>query len=138
MKHRLPPKPIHYDNARPGQCRFCGDMIVTPAGKIKTRANWHPYCLEIYKTIYWPAHTRKVVWKRDQGRCAKCDAVSPRKGGGWHMDHVQPLIEAHGDLDYWRLPNLETLCVPCHKAKTAGEATARAEARRALKEPPQS
>lgn len=109
-------------------------MIVNQYGKLKIRANWHPSCLEVYKTIYWPTHTRKVVWRRDQGQCAKCGVESPRKGGGWHVDHVQPLIEAQGDLDYWRLSNLETLCVPCHKTKTAAEATARAAQRRALKE----
>jgi 5-methylcytosine-specific restriction endonuclease McrA len=46
------------------------------------------------------------------------------------VDHILPLIEAQGDLDYWRLPNLATLCVPCHIKKTSREATDRAQRRR--------
>jgi 5-methylcytosine-specific restriction endonuclease McrA len=133
VKHRLPPKPIYYDNACPGQCRFCGDMIVFPNGKIKTRANWHPHCLEVYKTIYWPTHTRKVVWKRDQGQCAGCHMrfLSIRGAGSeWHVDHIRPLFEANGDLEFWRLPNLQVLCIPCHNKKSALEARYRAELRR--------
>jgi 5-methylcytosine-specific restriction endonuclease McrA len=50
------------------------------------------------------------------------------------MDHIKPLIEAQGNLDYWRLTNLQTLCHDCHKKKTGAEATARAVARKTLKE----
>jgi 5-methylcytosine-specific restriction endonuclease McrA len=50
------------------------------------------------------------------------------------MDHIVPLIQANGDLQYWRLPNLQTLCTPCHTIKTSREATERAAARRLLKE----
>ena len=49
------------------------------------------------------------------------------------MDHIKPLIEAQGNLDYWRLGNLQTLCTDCHVKKTSAEATARAEARKAAK-----
>jgi 5-methylcytosine-specific restriction endonuclease McrA len=138
--HRKPPKPIHYDNYMPGQCRFCGEGIFNEkTGKLKTRANWHPACVKAYKALYWPAETRKAVWLRDKGQCAHCSVKLEKKGGGWHVDHIKPLIEAHGDLDYWRLPNLQTLCHPCHFKKTGEEATARAARRReqlaALKKP---
>ena len=35
----------------------------------------------------------------------------------WEMDHVQPVIEGGGGTG---LENLQTLCVPCQKRKTAG------------------
>lgn len=80
------------------------------------------------------ATTRRAVWRRDKGKCACCGTVCPRKGTPkWHMDHIQPLIEAQGNLDFWRLTNLRTLCSECHKKKTGAEATARAAARRAAK-----
>ena len=34
----------------------------------------------------------------------------------WEMDHIQPVIEGGGGTG---LDNLQTLCVPCHKGKTA-------------------
>lgn len=134
MKHRIPPKPIHYSTAPLGYCRYCGGGIYREDGRLKTRANWHPSCLEEYKLIYWPGKTRAAVWKRDHGQCAHCVNKADRnRNGAWHMDHIKPLVEAKGDLSYWRLGNLQTLCEPCHKAKTAAEATARAAARRAKK-----
>jgi 5-methylcytosine-specific restriction endonuclease McrA len=129
--HRKPPKPIFYDNFSPGQCRYCGEAILDAKGKLRIRANWHAGCLEAYKTIYWPAHTRKAVWKRDHGQCAHCPTKADSIRGNWHVDHIKPLIEAKGDLDYWRMENLATLCVECHTIKTSAEATARAAARRA-------
>ncbi len=132
--HRKPPKPIYYDNFTAGQCRYCGDMILKKDGSIKTAANWHKGCLEAYKQLHWSSHTRKAVWRRDNGLCAECGSRSPTPKGPWHVDHIKPLVEAHGDIDYWRLDNLQTLCVPCHKLKTSSEATARASARRAALE----
>lgn len=131
MRYRKPPKPIHYDNFAPGQCRFCGEPILKPNGNLNTRAFWHKTgCLQAYKAMYWPQETRKAVWKRDRGQCASCPTKFDSIRGAWHVDHIKPLIEAHGDLDYWRMPNLCTLCVPCHTSKTSAEATARAAARR--------
>jgi 5-methylcytosine-specific restriction endonuclease McrA len=52
------------------------------------------------------------------------------------MDHIKPLIEAQGDLSFWQMGNLQTLCHPCHTAKTSSEATERAAKRRAAKATP--
>ncbi len=130
MKHRIPPKPIHYDTAEPGQCRFCGEDVLNRKGVKNLRANWHKPCVAEYKILYWPSATRRAVWNRDHGKCAACGIVNPRRGAKWHVDHRIPLIEAEGDISKWRLDNLDTLCLPCHHAKTAAEATARAAARR--------
>ena len=134
MDHRTPPKPPFYDTAVLGQCRYCGLPILDKKGNPKKRANWHPDCVNQYKLIYWPNVTRRAVWARDKGKCAGCGTQCTRKGPqGWHMDHITPLIEAKGDVRYWQLPNLQTLCHTCHHAKTGAEATARAEARRKQK-----
>jgi 5-methylcytosine-specific restriction endonuclease McrA len=48
----------------------------------------------------------------------------------WELDHVTPLIDG-GSHDF---KNLQTLCTPCHKHKTAKEARNRAAQRQQLKE----
>jgi 5-methylcytosine-specific restriction endonuclease McrA len=136
MDHRLPPKPPFYNSAKPGHCRVCGLVILNKAQRTNVRASWHPRCLLDYKLIHWPAVTRRAVWSRDHGKCAICGGQCARRGAdGWHMDHIKPLIEAQGQLDYWRLPNLQTTCMPCHYKKTGLEATARAIMRRILTRP---
>lgn len=135
-KYRIPPKPPHYDSAQKGQCRYCGKGIIKKDGSPNLRASWHPKCVEEYKIIYWPNNTKRAVWSRDKGKCAKCQTICSRKN--WDMDHIQPLVEAHGRIDYWKLPNLQTLCKSCHKSKTGQEATARAEKRRSASPPKKS
>ena len=137
MSHRIPPKPPHFDTAPLGTCRWCNVEIgATTTGK-PSKARWHTKCVAEYKLLFWPTKTRQAVWKRDLGRCAKCGFVCARKGAPkWHMDHIVPLIEAQGDLKYWKMPNLQTLCTPCHTAKTSQEATERAAKRRAAKKNP--
>jgi 5-methylcytosine-specific restriction endonuclease McrA len=63
---------------------------------------------------------RERVWKASAGLCAACghqcdlsaDALS-----GFHLDHKARLEDGghHGD------ENLQVLCVPCHKTKSAAE-----------------
>lgn len=47
----------------------------------------------------------------------------------WQADHIKPLAEAGKD----ELENMQTLCVPCHKATTAALATRRKHTKRAIK-----
>jgi 5-methylcytosine-specific restriction endonuclease McrA len=127
MDHRTPAKPEHYETAIPGYCRYCGEGIFKPGGKLNQRANWHPACVAEYRVIYWPAETRRAVWRRDKGLCAGCAHKCAKHA--WEMDHIVPLFEAQGDIEAFKLPNLQTLCLTCHKIKTGGEATIRAERR---------
>lgn len=134
MKHRTPPKPKSYDTASKGTCRWCGNPILKKDGSVNTRAAWHPKCVQEYKLIFWPAVTRRAVWARDKGKCRSCGVVSPKRGGHWHMDHIKPLIESHGDISFWKMPNLQTLCKSCHTKKTSQEATDRALKKKLEKE----
>ncbi len=63
---------------------------------------------------------RKRVALRHSYRCAGCGRLLlPRQ---WECDHIVPR-EQGGSNDE---SNLQSLCVPCHQAKTAREAEARA------------
>ena len=52
------------------------------------------------------------------------------EGHAWHFDHVVAVFEGGGECT---VDNGQTLCVLCHKARTAAQAKARADARRAAK-----
>lgn len=132
MTHRNPPKPDYYDSTPEGVCRWCNIQIGPTKTGRDSKSRWHPACYEEYQVIFHTSATRKAVWQRDKGKCNGCGSSCDRKGvNGWQMDHIVPLIEAQGDIIYWRLPNLQTLCKPCHKEKTGREATERARLRKA-------
>jgi|HubBroStandDraft_5_1064220.scaffolds.fasta_scaffold35589_6 5-methylcytosine-specific restriction endonuclease McrA len=73
-------------------------------------------CVEEWKVRTHAWFLRKVVWLRDRGICARCGKQCGRDG--WIADHVVPLYRG-GDGS---LPNVQTLCVPCNKTKTAEDA----------------
>ena len=56
---------------------------------------------------------RRRVKDRDGWRCRKCG-----RAGRLEVDHIIP-VKAGGD--WWAEANLQTLCRPCHFAKSAGE-----------------
>lgn len=148
---RRPPLP--YPRAPRGRCKWCGDIIRKLNGQRDLRRNWHRgdrgdrNCLAEYMARD-PGLQRKRIWRRDQGVCRACGRVCARPGEttiedyeqawlrgkapppgtkhGWHADHVIP-IEDGGLLDD---TNVQTLCIPCHRTKTAGENSARRRSRR--------
>lgn len=132
--HRKPPLPPHFDCITAGVCRWCNQAIGTTRTGKPSRATWHPACAKEYRFLHWPSESRKIVWKRDKGVCASCKHQCEKRRNGWHLDHIKPLIGANGDLSFWSLGNMQTLCVPCHKEKTANEAKERAKERRARKQ----
>jgi len=142
--HRRPT--IQFSDAPRGQCRWCGELIFHPSGdkrgEVDRRRRWHPECVDIYNASD-PSEARRMLRKRDRGRCAVCRLDTNRlrrqvRGRGrtrklrelgfkprqslWEADHILPLIDGGGH----GLDNLQTLCTPCHKQKTADEARARA------------
>jgi 5-methylcytosine-specific restriction endonuclease McrA len=142
--HRKPPLPPHFETAPLGTCRWCNVPIGNTARGKVSKARWHVKCVAEYKLLHWPTKTRQAVWRRDQGKCASCGTLCARKTSKknpsdlpkWHMDHIKPLIESNGDISYWQMKNLQTLCSKCHTAKTSLEATERAAKRRAAKAKP--
>ncbi|ARQ01707.1 HNH endonuclease [Pseudorhodoplanes sinuspersici] len=58
----------------------------------------------------WPA-LRLAAKRRDGFKCVKCSAV-----GRLEVDHIKP-VRTDPELAF-ELTNLQTLCVPCHSAKT--------------------
>ncbi len=113
---------------------------------MNARRRWHPACVEEYEASD-PREARRRVRLRDRGICRACGLDTRRlaremRGRGrarrlrergfhprrslWELDHIVPLIEGGSH----EADNLQTLCVPCHRAKTASEARQRA-ARRA-------
>lgn len=102
------------------------------------------------------AIARARVFDRDGGKCAACgldtlrvwglvselESVMERARGiyvhavlgipygrtcVWDVDHIKPVEEGGGACG---LENLQTLCIWCHKKKTAAQAGAKAERRR--------
>ena len=145
--HRRPT--IRFSDAPRGTCRWCGEAILHQSGEKRGERNrrrrWHPACVDRY-TESDPREARRRVRKRDRGRCAQCRVDTHKirrevKGRGrakklrtlgykirgslWELDHVVPLIDGGSH----ELANLQTLCTPCHKKKTAEEARGRAQLR---------
>jgi len=144
--HRRPE--IRFSDAPQGVCRWCGEEILFETGdkkgSVNRRRRWHQACVDIYNASD-PQEARRRIRKRDRGRCADCgvDTYKVRRelrkiGRGrnramrergykprqsfWELDHIVPLIDGGSHDD----ENLQTLCTPCHAAKTAGEARVRA------------
>ncbi|HIG00963.1 MAG TPA: HNH endonuclease [Myxococcales bacterium] len=142
--HRRPV--IAFSEAERGRCRWCGEAILHDAGpkkgEVNRRRRWHPACLETYEASD-PREARRRVRKRDRTICAHCQLNTNRlarqlRGRGrartlrekgfvprrslWELDHIIPLIDGGSH----ELENLQTLCKPCHKKKTAQEASQRA------------
>lgn len=64
---------------------------------------------------------RKRIRARDCGLCQECKRQG-RTTIGHPVDHIIALVDGGTDDD----DNKETLCQPCHDAKSAREASARA------------
>ena len=142
--HRRPE--IQFTDAPRGTCRWCGQAILHEEGPHRGQRNrrrrWHPQCVATYNESD-PREIRRRLRKRDRGRCAACgvDTLALKrslKGRGmtkalrergfvprrslWEVDHIVPLVDGGSH----EMANLQSLCTPCHKRKTAAEATERA------------
>jgi len=136
---------IPFSEAPRGTCRWCGESILHPKGskegELDRRRRWHPACVDVYNASD-PREARRRVRRRDRGRCADCgvDTYAVKRevrGKGmtrklrergyvprrslWELDHIVPLIDGGSHA----IDNLQTLCTPCHKQKTAAEARER-------------
>ncbi len=146
-EHRRPE--ICFSDAPRGTCRWCGQAILhgpgPKEGRVDRRRRWHPACVDDYNRSD-PREQRRIARKRDRGVCRACglDTNALRRkirGRGraarlrelgfhprrslWELDHIVPLIDGGGHEP----ANLQTLCVPCHRRKSAEETRDRARAR---------
>lgn len=139
-------------------CRQCNTEV--PKGRYTFCSE---NCVHEWKIRSSPQYVRKCLRKRDKGICAKCglDTYQFSKGmrkplsgesheswlarcakiqeewkpGNrrtlWEADHRQSVVENGGLVG---LEGFDTLCLRCHRVKTAELASRRAAERRALKE----
>jgi len=146
-------------------CRRCS--VEVPKGK---RTFCGPKCIEAWRLTTDPTFLRRMVKRRDKGKCRICgfDAELVKKAlrelhritwtdwsrdgghGGvkelkrplaefekalglghrvslWDADHVVEVVKGGGECG---LDNMQTLCLWCHREKTARLARERAEVRK--------
>lgn len=60
--------------------------------------------------------TRLRIMKRDKGLCQECLRRGAIREASC-VDHIRPVAHGGGDSD----DNLQSLCTPCHRTKTARE-----------------
>lgn len=116
-------------------CRWCN--LEVPARRLTFCSEW---CVEEWKLRSDPGHLRERVFQRDRGICAECGIdclaewrhVKRLRGRArtkaiaawgmrgrktlWDADHIIPVVEGGGECD---LSNMRTLCLKCHRARTA-------------------
>ncbi len=123
------------DNGRP-TCRLCA----RPVGK-RRRTFCSDNCSHEWRLRTSPSYVRRMLYRRDRGRCATCgmhtaslrarwnklpaeDRAAAEKAFGlhsrrhsmWDADHFLPVALGGGQCG---LDGYRTLCIPCHKAATA-------------------
>lgn len=116
-------------------CRWCNLQV--PPRRFTFCSEW---CVEEWRIRTDPGHLRRRVLERDAGVCAQCglDCLSAmthlkrlrglpkakalaywklgRRKSLWEADHIIAVAEGGGECD---LANLRTLCLRCHRQKTA-------------------
>ena len=128
--HRKPP--LH--PGMPGRCRWCGEPTPPRARKDgtphATQPQWHKECVREYHRAINTAGQVKALIKRDGRKCQACGCE--QSNWGFEVDHIRPLWQSAGlELKerraFFVLENLQLLCAPCHKEKSAREAKQRAK-----------
>jgi 5-methylcytosine-specific restriction enzyme A len=118
-------------------CRWCS--LEVPPRRFTFCSEW---CVHEWKLRTDPGYLREQVFRRDRGICALCRTDTQaayfelKRSRGpkrekllqrwglkrmsrkslWDADHIQPVAEGGGECD---LLNLRTLCLICHRQKTA-------------------
>ncbi|MEZ5152109.1 HNH endonuclease [Rhodococcus zopfii] len=82
-------------------------------------------------TRHVPHSVQRATFRRDNHTCTRCGYVGTGRGD-LHAGHVVAAADG-GPAD---LPNLATLCVPCHDQETRGQVAAAVRARAARRRLP--
>ena len=117
-----------------GLCRWCGTNILNASGEINEERLWHPACAAEYLIITRPRYARRAVARRDKKVCRLCKIKCNSTNTPWEADHIKPLWESKGRIEYFRLDNIRTLCVPCHAKVTKKGAARRARIKKKEKD----
>lgn len=139
--------PAWHNGAR--ACRWCKGPVAPPR-----RTFCGDECVHEYRLRRDPGYVRLKVQDRDSGVCGACGldtdrlledlhrakldgawrALVPESWGAWSLgrhaweaDHIVPVQEGGGGCG---LDGYQTLCIGCHRRKTAEQARRVAEQRR--------
>lgn len=109
-----------YPNPKDGTCSCgCGVLLTGRRTRWATK-DCAGNVIEEYFIIQGRTDSiRFALWKREEGFCQNCGV----KEHEWHADHIIPVHLGGGGCT---IDNFQTLCVHCHKIKSANEAAARA------------
>jgi len=110
-----------------GECRWCGAAL--PA----RRKTWcSERCSDGFWNNHWWTLARRVAKKRDKYRCTRCGHKplgrsdpryrKRRATDRLEVNHIVAAGGAHRVLScLHHLDNLETLCLECHRERTAAQ-----------------
>lgn len=117
---------FHVEKRDHGVCKACGvntrerDRRVKAALKAAVQST-------LAECLHSPARARKAIVAFTEGQTLALFGLKNKSDLGWQMDHIVPVEHGGGECG---LENLQTLCNPCHKKKTAQQAKARARRKR--------
>lgn len=119
---RQPPRPPH--EGQPGRCALCGTSPLPPR-----RRSWcSDACVFTWTLATIPKAAKAHLLELHGCTCWSCGEATP--AGELELEHRRPLwsLTDHErtELRWWLPFNLQLLCVPCHRAKSAREAAERA------------
>ncbi len=91
------------------RCVECSQVLASPRAVYCS-----PRCRRLHHARYFWDAARRVVLRRDGYRCQGCGRRL--RARELEVDHVKELVRGGKPLDP---ENLQSLCRPCHRAKTA-------------------
>lgn len=98
-----------------GVCAHCGLDTIAEETRLHTR---------------WPGSKdlgALARWKRQFKKRLGADPGARRRRSYWDADHIVPVAEGGGETG---IDNFQTLCLPCHRIKTAQQASRAAAVKR--------
>lgn len=125
-----------------GICARCGRDAVAWARsrhEIHRLDQWfiRQEALRLFGPMGWHwSNEAAEAWHRQQLKTFEAHYRLQGSGhsDGWQHDHIRPLMEANGDISFWHLSNIQTLCSACHVQK-GREDNARRRAAKVLAAP---
>ena len=94
-------------------------MQVIPVAEVRKNPHWnrlikylrtgeHEEAFSLYEDAQYWKEVRRLVWKRDGGKCSKCGTSSELE-----FDHIIPVSKGGANT----AKNIELLCMKCNRKK---------------------